>query len=128
MDAQRWRARLLLPLAPLAIPLMHLPPLYRRLYPLAQRVLGVHEAALDPALLAGRQRYELLWLPRRLEFYVGGMLVLAVNDAPRGALGFIAWIDNQFAIVTPQGRYGAGLCALDAPQSLTLHTLTIAEP
>jgi hypothetical protein len=47
--------------------------------------------------------------------------------APDGPLGFIAWIDNQYAVVTPQGRFGHGLLPLDEPQWLALSQVTM-EP
>ena len=31
--------------------------------------------------------------------------------APRGPLGFVAWVDNQWAVATPRGRFGWGLLA-----------------
>ena len=47
LDAARPPALLLAPLAPLAVALMNVRPLYRRLWPLAQRALAVGEASLD---------------------------------------------------------------------------------
>ncbi len=128
LDAGRWQARALLPLAPLAIPFMRVPPLYRRLYPLAQAVLGVHERALEPALLTERHRYEILWEADALTFLMDGAILLRTLSAPRGPLGFIAWIDNQYAVVTPQGQLGGGVCPLSAPQTLWLHHTEVSEP
>jgi hypothetical protein len=33
--------------------------------------------------------------------------------SPRGPLGFVMWLDNQYMVVTPWGRLGWGL--LDEP-------------
>ena len=127
LDAGRWQARALLPLAPLAIPLMRIPPLYRRLYPLAQAVLGVGERALDAALLARVRRYEILWRRDGLRFSVDGETVLHTGHAPRGPLGFVAWIDNQYAVVTPQGQFAFGVCPLVQPQALILQRVEVSE-
>jgi hypothetical protein len=35
-------------------------------------------------------------------------------------MGFVAWIDNQYAIVTPTGRPGFGLLDVPAPQWLEI--------
>jgi hypothetical protein len=128
LDAGRWQARALLPLTPLAIPLMRIPPLYRRLYPLAQAVLGVGERALDAALLAQMRRYEILWQRDGLRFSVDGETVFQADHAPRGPLGLIAWIDNQYAVVTPQGQFAFGVCPLAQPQAMTLQRLEVSEP
>jgi len=40
-------------------------------------------------------------------------MVLETDRSPRGRLGFVAWIDNQYAVVTPRGNFKFGL--LDAP-------------
>ena len=49
-----------------------------------------------------------------------GRTCLITPHAPRGPLGFIAWIDNQYAVVTPQGRFGFGLVATTERQWLAL--------
>lgn len=102
----------LAPLAPLGVLLMRVPALYRRLWPVGQRALGVSEALL-PVALDEWHTYTLEWWPRRAAFFVDGALVHRAPHAPAGPLGFVTWLDNQYAIVTPQGRFGGG--ALDAP-------------
>jgi hypothetical protein len=34
-------------------------------------------------------------------------------------------VDNQFAVVTPQGRFGFGVLDVPAAQALVIETLTI---
>jgi hypothetical protein len=58
---------------------------------------------------------------------VDGQIVHEAPHAPAGPLGFVAWIDNQYAVVTPQGHFGFGLVPLDQPQSLCLEHVSI-EP
>lgn len=125
MDASRWQARALLPLAPLAIPLMHNATLYNRLYPVAQRTLGIAEAALDSSLLEAVHTYELVWRPDGAVFSVDGEVVLTTPHAPRGPLGLIAWMDNQFAVVTPQGQFKMGLTSIAKPQALVLYSVKL---
>jgi hypothetical protein len=40
-------------------------------------------------------------------------------------MGFVAWIDNQYAIVTPQGNFGWGLLEESAPQWIEIEELRI---
>jgi hypothetical protein len=124
IDARRWPFYLLLPTAPLAIPLMNLRPLYRRLWPLAQRAMGVCEAALDVDMTAWHT-YELSWGQELVRFGVDGDLVLTCPAPPRGPLGCVIWFDNQYAIVTPWGRFGYGQLATPGRQWMELDDLRI---
>lgn len=125
LNAARWPFLALLPTAPAGALLMRVPALYERLWPVGQRAIGVSERLLDPALLAGWHTYTLDWQPDSALFTVDGALVHRAPCAPRGPLGFVAWVDNQYAVVTPQGRFGFGLLPLAAPQSLRLAELVI---
>jgi hypothetical protein len=126
IDARQWPFLLLLPTAPLAIPLMNVRRLYRALWPLGQRAIGVSEAliAFD---MTEWHTYVLEWGRERAHFAVDGAVVLDCDTPPRGPLGFVMWLDNQYAIVTPWGRFGYGL--LDAPSHQWLEVdMLIVEP
>jgi hypothetical protein len=125
IDASRWQFLALAPTAPLGIPLMRLPALYNRLWPLGQRALGVSEKMLDGNLLAESHTYTLDWLPDRASFSVDGVVVHQATTAPRGPLGFVAWLDNQYAIVTPQGNFGYGMIPVEREQALILEYISI---
>jgi hypothetical protein len=75
-----------------------------------QRLTGAREA-----LLAGDPRewatYEIEWLPERATFRVNGATVLDVAKPPAGPLGFVAWVDNQYAVATPRGEWRFGTIA-----------------
>ncbi|MBO9308973.1 MAG: family 16 glycosylhydrolase [Chloroflexi bacterium] len=115
----------LAPFAPLGFMLMRAPALYRRLWPIAQRAIGVAEAPLQVALTEWHT-YRLEWLPHSVRFYVDDALVLATPRAPRPPLGFIAWIDNQYAIITPQGDLRSGIVPIQQAQWLEIAALSIA--
>jgi len=126
LNAKRSAFYALLPAAPLAIPLMNIPPLYRALWPLAQRAIGVSECLLDDHLLTAQHTYALAWLPDKVSFFVDDALVHETTQAiPQRPLGFIAWIDNQYAIVSPKGRFGFGLIDVPHSQSLVLQDVKI---
>lgn len=73
---------------------------------------GAVEAHLAPDL-ADWHEYVLEWRQEAARFLVDGVVMLTVPDPPRGPLGFVAWIDNQFAVATPRGTLRFG--ALDTP-------------
>ncbi len=109
---------------PLAL-LNRVPSLYRRLWPRAQRRMAISERPLDGALLAETHTYVIDWRLDGATFSIDGAVVHEAPDAPRGPMGFITWIDNQYAVVTPTGRLGFGLVPVAHPQSLTIERVTI---
>lgn len=90
------------------------------------RLTGAHEAPLDSQIADPRDwhDYEIEWRPDVARFRVDGREVFAVPSPPRGPLGFVTWIDNQYAIATPRGRLRFG--ALDTDEQwLELASLSI---
>jgi hypothetical protein len=114
LDTTRLSALLWAPLAPLLIPLMNLRPLYRRLWPPVQRALAVSEVPLAvEADMTTWHDYRLEWGREKAGFFIDEHLALESGHPPRGPMGFVMWLDNQYAVATPQGRFGWGL--VDAP-------------
>jgi hypothetical protein len=125
INARRWSFAALAPTALIGVLLMRIPSLYNRLWPIGQRAIGVSERLLDGALLAETHTYTLDWRADGAIFGVDNIAVHEVPVAPRGALGFVAWIDNQYAIVTPQGQFGFGLVPVQREQTLILEYVAI---
>ena len=100
--------------------------LYSALWPIGQRAIGVSEALLDEALLCEFHSYRIDWLGRRATFAVDGVVVHQAEHVAPGPLGFIAWIDNQYAVVTPQGRFKGGLLPASGAQSLEVRDIQIS--
>lgn len=126
VDTGRPRALALLPLAPLLVPLFWVPPLFRGLYPPIQRAVGVAEAMVRGPLEQWHE-YVIEWGERTSRFLVDGRVLLDEAPSPRGPLCFVAWIDNQYLVLTPQGRVGWGLLAAPGPQWLELAGLRIED-
>jgi hypothetical protein len=127
IDASRGPALLLAPMAPLAVPLLHLPAAYRTLWPGIQRAVGVSEARVD-ADMAGWHTYRIEWGRRRARFLVDGAVVLDGATPPRGPLGLVIWLDNQALVVTPQGRLRHSLLAAPGEQWLELSSIAVERP
>ncbi len=125
IDAARPSALMLAPAAPLLIPLLNLPAIYNRIYPMIQRRLAIAESALDPALLDSTRTYTIDWRHDGASFAVDGQSVLETDRAPLGACGLIAWVDTQFAVVHPGGRLAFGARPLTASQSLFIDSIQI---
>jgi hypothetical protein len=114
----------LLPLSPIGILLMRIPRFYQRFWGVGQRALKVSEAMLNVDLAIPHE-YRLRWEPQQVTFWVDGQMIHQTPYSPKGHLGFVAWLDNQYAIVTPQGKFGFGLLERAEAQSLTLENMVI---
>ena len=117
MDAQRPLFYLLASAAPAGFVLMRFPRLYRALWPLGQRALGVAEAEARVSLTAWHT-YTVAWGAQQTRFLIDGAEVLQTPRSPAGPLGLVIWLDNQYAVVTPQGRFRGGLLTTEAEQWL----------
>ena len=124
MDALHPRALLLAPIAPLACLLMNLDSLYRRLWPRIQRVLKVHEASLHVDM-SDWHTYVVEWGVHTAYLEVDGQTVLTCKAPPRGPLGFVMWLDNQYLVVTPWGRFRYGRLETPGRQWMEVDWLSI---
>jgi hypothetical protein len=128
-NAQRAPFYALLPAALPGFLLMRVPALYRRLWRIGQNAIGVREQALPLELLADWHQYTLIRERERVVFLVDDAVVLESSYAlPQQPLGLIAWIDNQYAIITPQGRIGWGVIPIAAEQTLLIRDLELKNP
>ena len=72
-----------------------------------QKVSGACEALL-PVEMDEWHTYTLEWQHKEALFWVDDRLILRSPKPPSRPLGFVAWLDNQYAIATPRGalRFG----------------------
>jgi hypothetical protein len=126
IDAVGWRTVALLPLGLACLPLMWSPAGYRRLWPFFQRALRVAEAplAVDPTAW---HSYRIEWRPAGARLLVDDRVVLESDRPPRGRLGAVLWLDNRYAVVTPQGRLRWGLLEVPERQWLELGSLSVQD-
>ena len=90
-----------------------------------QKLSGAYEAVLTVEM-TDWHIYTLEWLPNEATFWVDDKLVLRAPHPPTRPLGFVTWLDNQYAIATPRGvlRFGT---ITSGPQWLELESVKI-EP
>jgi hypothetical protein len=122
IDATRPSALAMLPFAPIVVLLNRSGKLYHRLWPIVQRRLFIEEKSLPSEMMLEWHTYSIDWGIDRARFSVDDRTVLETDRSPRGLLGVVIWIDNQFAIVTPTGRVKFGLLDVLHPQWLEIKT------
>ncbi len=124
IDATTGRALALMPAAPLVLLLNQFAPLRRRLWPGLRRRMSISFAPL-PVSMTAWHTYELQWLPDGCCFLVDGETMLQTPFSPRGPLGFVCWLDNQFLVLGRNGRFRYGVLPISVPQWLEIADLSI---
>jgi hypothetical protein len=113
---------LVLAAAGLGLPLLGWPRLARQVRPLFRRLIGDDSQELNLAVCEWHD-YAVAWWPERVEFRVDDMLVFHTNLAPRGPLGLVMWIDNQYAAYPPSGKVVYG--RLPTPNTVWLEVKAV---
>ena len=126
IDAGTINALLTAPLAPAVLLLNQVQNLRKRIWPWLRRRLQISFAPL-PSPMTDWQGYELLWMPEGCTFSIGGEVVLQTAYSPRGPLGFVCWIDNQYMVATAHGRFGWGVLPTEKKQTLEVADLTVSS-
>lgn len=124
LDATTGRAMSMIPLAPLVLLLNQWPPLRRQLWPIVRRRLGISFQPLAAAMTAWND-YELLWRDDGCAFLVNGRTILHTPFSPRGPLGFVCWLDNQYLVLTSNGRFRWGTLTTKEIQWMEVDRLRI---
>lgn len=125
LDTTSWQALRWVPLAIPTVLAFQSTRLFRRLYPRIQRDLKIAEVILPANLLREDHLYEIVWNEGLAQFKVDHQVVLQTPFAPQGKMGFTAWIDNQYAVVSPRGRFGGGVIPLTHSQSLIVKGISL---
>ena len=124
LDATTLRAWSMAPVAPLVVLLNRWPRFRQRVWPVVQQRLGISYAPILAAMDAWHD-YELTWAKDGCRFLIDGKLVLQTEQSPRGPLGFVCWLDNQFMVVTRNGRFRWGTLPVAESQMLEIRSLNI---
>lgn len=124
IDAGRLAGLRWLPLALWLIPAMRIRRIHEAIWPSIQRDLGIAEAPIHHQMTAWH-RYEIAWGKRYTTFWVDGEAVLRDAPSPRGPMGLVIWIDNQYMVVHPSGRFRHGVLTLQEAQWLEIDEVEI---
>ena len=124
LRSPRLSSLLTLPLGIVGVGLAQLPIFRGAIMRIAQRVICADEALLALEI-SDWHTYEIYWEMDSARFLVDGVEVLSSLCAPSGPLGFVAWIDNQYAVVSPGGGFRFGVLPTEHDQRLELRALKI---
>jgi hypothetical protein len=91
-----------------------------RFYSAKEHLLGI-----DPSRW---HTYTIEWSASSARFSVDGTEVLRSPHPPHAPLGLVLWIDNQYAIASPEKGFGFGVLPLGREQALELEDARIVTP
>lgn len=125
IDAGTRTAVSLIPFAPIFLLLNRVPSLHH-LWPMVRRKLGISFHRL-PVSMTAWHSYRLDWLPQSCSFYVDGEPVYQTSLSPRGPLGFVCWLDNQYLALNLNGRFRWGTLPIPETQWMDVTDLEISR-
>lgn len=114
----------MIPLAPLLMPMMWINRLKDKIWPRLQKSIRVQEKVLEIDTTEWHE-YHFQWLNESVQFYVDGIHQTTLAFSPRGKLGLVIWIDNQYMVVTPGGKLSHGDVKLTQNQSMEIASLNV---
>ena len=124
LRSPRLPSLLTLPLGAVGVGLAQLRLTRRLVWRAAQRVMRASDQLLELEM-SDWHTYEIYWGINSARFLVDGVEVLSSLFTPSGPLGFVAWIDNQYAVASPRGGFRFGFLPTKQAQWLELQTLKI---
>ena len=110
-----------------AVPLMAWPRAARTIRRLARRFIGEAAASVEVTPTEWHA-YGLEWCSDAVHFSLDGQPLWETTIAPRGRLGLVIWIDNQYAAFPPGGRLRFGTLATAEPGWLEVADVEVEVP
>jgi hypothetical protein len=104
------------------LPLLFSKMLSRWLRALAGKIISENSLLLNIDVTEWHT-YGLSWRASGVVFSVDGTIVFETPVSPRGPLGMVIWIDNQYAAWTPEGRIGMGALQQKAAGRMEIENL-----
>jgi hypothetical protein len=93
--------------AALALPLLPIRPVSRWIRRMTSKIILQNGVPVQ-ANVTKWHEYKISWRREGCSFFVDGQSILETSISPRGRLGLVIWIDNQYAFWRPNGRVGWG--------------------
>ena len=94
----------------------------------ARRTLGLfipHDASLIHIHVNEWHKYQIDWLHKEVIFQVDDKPILTTFICPRGKLGLVIWVDNQYAAFPPDGNLIFGTLATNTSTTLEVADLLV---
>ncbi len=102
-----------------------LPGLSKLVFNLAQTRINANERILEDVVLTDWHEYRIEWLPREAVFFVDDVQVLRALNPPTVPLGFVAWVDNNAAVMGPGRDFDFKRIAIPQRQWMELSRVRI---
>jgi hypothetical protein len=114
------------PLAAIGIALAQIPFLGKPIMTIGRRFIKAHEKLID-AKMTEWHEYSLVWEQNQATFAVDGITVLISPAPPQYPLGFVLWIDNQYAIASENGKFKFGMVEHQEERWMEIEVLSIEQ-
>lgn len=69
--------------------------------------------------------YQINWQPHEVVFKIDQQIVLTTKKSPKGKLGIVIWVDNQYAAFHPDGLISFGTLPSQESTTLEIRNLSI---
>ena len=125
VDSGRAQALAMIPVAPLVLLLNQWTSFRRVVWPGVQRASGISYAPLSHDMTLWHD-YRIDWSTHGCIFRVDGHSVLETAFSPRGPLGFVCWIDNQYLVLSSRGKFRSGIVPLVDAQTMEVSGVRIS--
>jgi hypothetical protein len=109
------------------LPLLAFPPAARRLRPLARSLVKDDAVRLNHDMTVWHN-YSLELDSDKVTFFLDGDECFQTSVMPRGRLGLVLWIDNQYAAYTPGGALQFGKLTTPLPATLEIRDICVSRP
>ncbi len=114
----------ILPFAPAILLLNQFTSFRSRLWPRLRQHFNISHKPIRISM-EDWHKYELSWKSNGCEFRIDDELLYKTTSSPKGPLGFVCWIDNQYLIVTLRGKIRWGTLKLAQPQWMEIDNLAV---
>jgi hypothetical protein len=104
-------------------PFLFIPPAVRLIRRVISRIIA-EDASLVDSDFTQWHAYGLEWRQSGVRFYLDDQLQYETGISPHAPLGFVLWIDNQYASFPPSGKISRG--TLETPQDVYLEVEDIS--
>ena len=114
------------PLAAVGIALAQIPFLGKPIMKIGRRMIAAREKLIEVKMTEWHE-YSLVWEQNRATFAVDGVTVLISPAPPHYPLGFVLWIDNQYAIASEEGKFKFGMIEHKEERWMEIEALSIEQ-
>lgn len=104
-----------------------IPGMSRLVFRLAQTRINAAEAVLSEVAMEEWHEYKLEWRKELARFLVDDRLALQAPRPPTVPLGFVAWVDNNYAVMGPGREFAFGRIPIAQRQWMELSQVTIEK-